>query len=379
MFCKYCGSPVSGTRCSKCGKETVLFAHSTELENLLEHTPAPNRETYNDGFSTGYRKGLAEGYRNGKSEAVTPEIPENEPPKKGKGVSIKLLAVLCGLALAAGAASAGFIAYGNGYRKGADEGETKAASINAEFDARYEEAREAGRREGEKAARQDYDRKLAQLMETPTHSPEPVPAPPAEDQKPAPDSIILFSRNENVVSEEVRRIQKRLHELGFLKGKEEKACDGRFGKATEAAVKSFQKENGIIPAAGQVDQQTYNALFPELSETSVMKQEDKEEKRDKQDPDAERETAKPAGGTPDKQSGEDQPQGPDQVLAEEAADPMQEQDKETKPKDTDPVKEPEDKEPEQKTDDGNPAQYADGQAGGKALFSEGRLKKLTKK
>ncbi|MBI3723030.1 peptidoglycan-binding protein [bacterium] len=52
----------------------------------------------------------------------------------------------------------------------------------------------------------------------------------------------------------VREIQKRLGRLGHhLK------VDGHFGKATEAAVKSFQREHGL-EASGVVGKKTWRAL-----------------------------------------------------------------------------------------------------------------------
>lgn len=52
-------------------------------------------------------------------------------------------------------------------------------------------------------------------------------------------------------SEAVRAVQKRLKELGYYKG----SADGDFGPATEAAVKAFQKANGLS-ADGKVGKQT---------------------------------------------------------------------------------------------------------------------------
>ena len=52
-------------------------------------------------------------------------------------------------------------------------------------------------------------------------------------------------------SEAVRAVQKRLKELGYYNG----SADGDFGPATEAAVKAFQKANGL-KADGKVGKQT---------------------------------------------------------------------------------------------------------------------------
>lgn len=54
---------------------------------------------------------------------------------------------------------------------------------------------------------------------------------------------------------EVRNVQKRLKELGYLKG----SVDGDFGTATQEAVKAFQKNNGLT-ADGKVGKETLAKL-----------------------------------------------------------------------------------------------------------------------
>ena len=56
-------------------------------------------------------------------------------------------------------------------------------------------------------------------------------------------------------SEAVRAVQKRLKELGFYKG----SADGDFGLATEAAVKAFQKANGLT-VDGKVGEKTLTKM-----------------------------------------------------------------------------------------------------------------------
>ncbi|MBQ3705217.1 MAG: peptidoglycan-binding protein [Clostridia bacterium] len=56
-------------------------------------------------------------------------------------------------------------------------------------------------------------------------------------------------------SEEVRALQKRLKQLGWYTG----AADGDFGPATEAAVKAFQRANGLT-ADGKAGQKTLEKL-----------------------------------------------------------------------------------------------------------------------
>lgn len=276
MFCKYCGGLINGTTCSKCGKASVLFAHSTELENLLDRTTSPNQKTYDEGFSKGYQKGLSEGYQNGINESKVAVPPRTEPQQKGKSVNKKLLAILCGIVFIIGVISSGMISnkigYQTGYTTGASEGEAKVASLKAEFEGKYEEAKEAGRIEGESKAKADYEIELARLKETPT--PSPTPTSPSTEETPLPNTHVLFSKelNGGTVSEDVRKIQDRLYILHFLSGEKDIVVDGKYGKGTEKAVKSFQEQNGIFPATGKVDIQTYTALFPEFSQTPIPKQ-----------------------------------------------------------------------------------------------------------
>lgn len=62
--------------------------------------------------------------------------------------------------------------------------------------------------------------------------------------------------------QEVRLIQERLVELGYL---ESKSTTGYFGTVTQAAVKAFQKDSGL-KADGIVGRQTLQALYSEKTE-----------------------------------------------------------------------------------------------------------------
>lgn len=66
------------------------------------------------------------------------------------------------------------------------------------------------------------------------------------------DSLEKGSKN----TEAVRRVQRRLRELGYYAG----SADGDFGASTEAAVKAFQRNHGLS-TDGKVGTLTYDTLF----------------------------------------------------------------------------------------------------------------------
>ena len=85
---------------------------------------------------------------------------------------------------------------------------------------------------------------IAVVTEAP-ETPEPTEAPVTPTQ--TPPSLQRGFKG----SDAVRAVQKRLKELGYYNG----SADGDFGPATEAAVKSFQRANGLT-ADGKVGKQT---------------------------------------------------------------------------------------------------------------------------
>ena len=84
-----------------------------------------------------------------------------------------------------------------------------------------------------------------EVVTTAPATPEPTEAPVTPTQTP-PSLQRGFTG-----SDAVRAVQKRLKELGYYKG----SADGDFGPATEAAVKAFQRANGLT-ADGKVGKQT---------------------------------------------------------------------------------------------------------------------------
>ena len=85
---------------------------------------------------------------------------------------------------------------------------------------------------------------IAVVTEAP-ETPEPTEAPVTPTQ--TPPSLQRGFKG----SDAVRAVQKRLKELGYYNG----SADGDFGPATEAAVKAFQRANGLT-ADGKVGKQT---------------------------------------------------------------------------------------------------------------------------
>ncbi len=63
---------------------------------------------------------------------------------------------------------------------------------------------------------------------------------------------------------EVKRMQQRLKELGYLQGK----ADGDFGDATEAAVRYFQQRNGLT-VDGKAGKKTLDKLYPSSAKAAV--------------------------------------------------------------------------------------------------------------
>ena len=78
-------------------------------------------------------------------------------------------------------------------------------------------------------------------------------------------SAITDTLKEGMTGEDVKRMQTALDELGYDLGKP--GIDGIFGNITEAAVKSFQKNNNLEPT-GILDPKTLATIQEELKKTS---------------------------------------------------------------------------------------------------------------
>lgn len=92
-----------------------------------------------------------------------------------------------------------------------------------------------------------------------TAEPEPSPIASSEGNaeeiaEPEP-TVIANGARDGDGSDDIKNIQERLSELGYLSG----AADGVFGSGTEKALKEFQKNNGL-DATGVADEETLEVL-----------------------------------------------------------------------------------------------------------------------
>lgn len=95
---------------------------------------------------------------------------------------------------------------------------------------------------------------------TPEPTPEPTPAPtPEPTPEPTPDPSKYTPLWNGTISEDVRVLQQRLIDLGYLTNDK---ADGVFGGNTMAAVQAFQEAVGE-KATGIADEMTQALLFME--------------------------------------------------------------------------------------------------------------------
>ena len=108
---------------------------------------------------------------------------------------------------------------------------------------------------------QEYERE-AKITPTPSITPRTVQITEDPTQPTSTPTPRLFQKND--VGIEVRDMQVRLINLGYLKGE----ADGQFGSATENAVKAFQNQHGLM-ADGYAGEQTLNLLYSQQAQTFV--------------------------------------------------------------------------------------------------------------
>lgn len=86
----------------------------------------------------------------------------------------------------------------------------------------------------------------------PTATPDPTPRP-----SPTPRPTEIASLRKGDKNDQVRFMQQKLIELGYLKQGD---ADGTFGKGTKIAVQEFQKNNGLAPD-GVAGRETITRMF----------------------------------------------------------------------------------------------------------------------
>lgn len=100
-----------------------------------------------------------------------------------------------------------------------------------------------------RAIRKNSGDRIAEMEPVPTLA----PATPEPEPTPVPHYDALET---GMKGDGVKRLQKRLIDLGYLKD----GADGVYGKKTAAAVQAFQKDAGL-PETGTADDATQLALF----------------------------------------------------------------------------------------------------------------------
>lgn len=272
MVCRYCGKPIAGTVCASCNKQNVLSYTSYELDDILgksvhsqplvQGQPVPNRQPDQSQLQYAFEKGVEEGKKHGYAfgyDTAKKNITErNNRQRRLLIISIAsgavILAVVCSLVF-------GKVNYTNGYSKGMIAGKQEQQAVD---DALISESKQSvyqtGHDQGyDEGYQKGYDAGFeAGKLVTPTPSPEPAkptPTPtPTITPAAAPTPFALGMKSKG---EEVRQLQKRLIELGYLASNE---ADGDFGTKTKKAVEIFQRKNGL-KTTGIVDQSMWNLIM----------------------------------------------------------------------------------------------------------------------
>ena len=97
----------------------------------------------------------------------------------------------------------------------------------------------------------------------------PAQSTPTPSPSPTPGSTPSRTLRYGYTGEDVKLLQNRLIELGYLKG----TADGTFGTTTQAAVKAFQKANGLT-ADGVAGTNTYKKLFSDSAIEAIPEEEE---------------------------------------------------------------------------------------------------------
>lgn len=284
MFCKYCGTALTGSLCPKCGKETVLSKSSTELDKLMlgrkieKTTVKVSEKTYQQGYDEGYRAGTADGYKKGVGES---QISCQKTLDQEKLKIRKLVLIICGVVFLLSAVLSGIIcgkiSYNSGYSNATNEAREK---LKEEYERGSKEGYERGSKEGYDngyiQGKADRDAEIEAAKEEESKAPDEHDISQQPDAKETNEKEVLFSRTVNngtkeEPSEEIKQIQTRLQELGYLKD----TADGIIGSHTESAIREFQKNSGLTET-GTIDRITYKKLFVEEQDAEGQETEEPE-------------------------------------------------------------------------------------------------------
>ena len=302
MFCKYCGTALTGSLCPKCGKETVLSKSSSELDKLMlgrkieKTTVKVPEKTYQQGYDEGYRAGTADGYKKGAGES---KMSCQKTMDQEKLKIRRLVLIICGAVFLLSAVLSGIIcgkiSYNSGYNNAIKE-------VREEYDIKIKEEYERGSKKGydngyiQGKADRDAEIEAAKEEENKTSDEQDISQ--QSDAKETNEQEVLFSRTVNngtkeEPSEEIKQIQTRLQELGYLKD----TADGIIGSHTESAIREFQKKSGLTET-GAIDRITYKMLLGEEQDTENQETEEPETNNAGSDDDAKEPQAPTAEESP---------------------------------------------------------------------------------
>lgn len=259
MICKYCGKPVTGGICTSCRKAVLLSYTSHELSDMLGPNVVPSppppigqeqlHAAYEEGFSSGKKHGYSIGWDAAQKDAFEKSMHKQRLLMIIAASAMVFLAVICSFAFNS-------IGFSRGYQKGKIEGKQEqktddetiiSETLNSERQDGYDEGYRAGYEEGKSAGYQlGFDEGIL-MTPSPSSTPSPTPSP-----------IVLKMKSKG---SEVRKLQQRLIELGYLDQNED---DGDYGPKTKKAIEEFQKKNGVTPVDGStVRQDVWDLIMSE--------------------------------------------------------------------------------------------------------------------
>ena len=99
----------------------------------------------------------------------------------------------------------------------------------------------------------------AEIIQPPAEEPE-QPSVPVDPEQPEEDVVLTRTLRQGDSGDDVAYMQRRLIELGYLTG----TADGKFGASTLAAVKAFQKANGLT-VDGVAGTKTFGVLLSDAA------------------------------------------------------------------------------------------------------------------